>query len=204
MNIELRERLDTAITNFIKNSWRGITINSVNELIKDAGCNLNILSFHDDFSAYYAYHKFLYLVISFNNVPYVLKFKNVDAVRYLSSKCCLLSVYYYIVGFIDFNQITFDYDEPVIHQGYGEYSLVTTMFESSDDYCVDVVNINNRKALYRIVICGKFDKITVFQPAIEVFELFNNKNNDRIGMPDLPKNIREQIIAYTVAQALNS
>lgn len=76
MSGELKERLDFAITNFIKNSRQGITIDSVNEFIKDAEHNLNILSFHDDFSAYYAFHKFVYLIISFNNVPYVLRFKD--------------------------------------------------------------------------------------------------------------------------------
>ena len=147
MNIELKERLDAAITNFIKNSWRGITINSVNELIKDAGCNLNILSFHDDFSAYYAYHKFLYLVISFNNVPYVLKFKNVDAVRYLSSKCCLLSVYD-IVGFIDFNQITFDYDEP--EMSVNDHLLKYTIFSNFNGTAIYTFDSDTGKALMKI------------------------------------------------------
>jgi hypothetical protein len=202
MNGELKEQLDFAITNFIKNSWQGITIDSVNEFIKDAEHNLNILSFHDDFSAYYAFHKFVYLIISFNNVPYVLRFKDEDAVKYLSSKCCLLSAYD-ITDTIDFYHAAFNYDEPVIRQDCGDYSLVTTMFESTDDYCVDVINVNNRKALYRVVICCRFNKVTVFQPAIETFGL-NNKNNDRISISDLPKNIREHVIAYTVAQALNS
>lgn len=202
MSGELKERLDFAITNFIKNSRQGITIDSVNEFIKDAEHNLNILSFHDDFSAYYAFHKFVYFIISFNNVPYVLRFKDEDAVKYLSSKCCLPSAYD-ITDTIDFYHATFDYDESAIRQGCGDYSLFTTMFESTDDYCVDVINVNDRKALYRVVICGKFNKVTVFQPAIETFGL-NNKNNDRISISDLPKNIREHVIAYTVAQALNS
>lgn len=188
-----------AATIFVKESIPYITIRSIDNFIKNINSkDLSPLIYQNAVYINVMDVNNVYLFISINNNihhRYILKFDNLNTVKYLINNNELFLTY-------DEIKSTTNYDEQPINYNNHVYSLTCGLYKLPT--CFQLIDLDSREIL---LYCGYEESsnliISITRLATTRFPSLSFYNEyDKVSLDELPLPIKEQIIANSIKLSL--